>query len=163
MGILDRILRNSFEAKAGRIRFFPNNYVFTYTEAQYQAMIKRNPRLYAAHKGKLLTHTDADGREAFLIHQRSVYCRNSELCEGKGYPRYEDDRGSKWWYPAKECRNCEHHKKAERRGLYRFPRCMFRASEKPGQEALKEMFGIVNNAVKDANEMMGIKAKGATE
>jgi len=145
MNILNHILKARLEKRNGRIHTFPGNWVFKPTPAQVERTIARN-------QNSLLERVDADGVKMVLIHQRSVRCPRADLCQGK-YPRSSESE--RWFLPLHVCRKCEHHQKGGRRGTPRYPCCKYQASDNPQAEAVADTMGIFNEAVEQANKIMG--------
>lgn len=147
MSIWTRMANDIFERKAGRIRAAPGSHVFEAPDWLIEKTRKVNPRLVS--EGKLTVNTpDLDGRDAFLVSQRSVRCPKSEGRQGI-YPRYE--RG--YCYPEKLCKKCEHRVPAG--GKYKWPRCLLRAADDPKRAAAEEFMSCFTKAVEEAKEILG--------
>ncbi len=150
MGILDRIFKEMFEDKAGRIHAISAGWDFNPSKSLIKRTIERNPNFY---RGKPYIRKDADEKEMTLIRRRTVSCPNPEVERGK-FPRSQNKDGpSRWYIPYSICRKCEYHRKSEHK--YRFPRCLFRASINPIQAAIEETQGILSKAVDEAKKIMG--------
>ncbi len=153
MGLLDRIFKDIFEDKAGKIHISSGGWLFNPSESLVNKTLCRNANFY---RGKPYVRKDADGNDMTLVHQRSVICPNPEMGQGI-YPRHESEpnKPKKYSVPYVVCRKCQYHEKTEHRGRYRFPRCMFRAADKPAEEAIKGTMGLLSDATTEANKIMG--------
>lgn len=149
MGILDRIFREMFEDKAGKIHISSGGWDFNPSASLIQKTIARNPNFY---RGNPHIRKDADGKEMTLVHRRTVSCPNPEV-ESEKFPRCQNKVGlSSWYIPHSICRKCQYHRKSEHK--YRFPRCLFKASQNPQMEALKGTMECFGNAVREANQLL---------
>lgn len=147
MNILGRMFRDAFEYKAGRIRISSGGWAFNPSPALVEKTKKRTPAFVSG----LMKSEDATGKEMFLVAQRSVNCANPDV--GKDHPQYKENK--KWCVPARICRKCQFYRKADHQRRYRFPRCIWKSSANPGQDALKETFSIFDKAVAETKKIMG--------
>jgi len=151
MSALGRLLndayRRDYEKKAGRIKATPGGYVFNPPDWLLEKTHQCNPNLVINGKPTIV-EKDADGKDMVLVSQRTIVCPIREGRDGI-YPR----GATGWYYPDRLCRKCQYRQKASRQ--YRFPRCTYRASENPKQEAAKEVLAMWGKAVDTANKMMG--------
>ena len=150
MGILDRIFRDMYEQKAGRLYPSPGGWAFNPPQWLIDKTIRRCPNMHIG--GKPHIAADADGKPMTFVSRRTVLCPQ-ETCAGE-YPRAKRPAG-RWYFPDALCRKCQFREKASRK--YRFPRCLCKASKDPGMDALRGTFGALQKAVNETEVIMGRK------
>lgn len=143
MGILDRIFRDQLEVCNGRIRPYPNLWVFEPTEKQAKRTLEKIAP-------GILESEDDLGRKMYLVVGRGVACPNPAVGEAL-YPQIEN----RWWLPLSLCRKCKHYCKTGVHHL-RYPHCDWVRQQRGGDiGAARETLGVFNEAKRTADEIMG--------
>ena len=152
MRLFDSIFRSMFESQAGRIKYTSGGWAFNPSKGLLEKTFKVNPNLR-----NLKSRNDADGKMMTLVSQRSVFCPNPDIGQDK-YPRHQEFK--RYSIPSTICGKCQFHKKADRRGRYRFPRCMWASSQNPAKDAVSETVKLFEKAVEETNKIIGGIANG---
>ena len=98
---------------------------------------------------KLSTAQSDSGKMTTLISESGVHCYNKELWPD--HPQFKDTYRC---IPRSLCRKCEFYRKGGYDRI-KYPHCDWLRKERGGDKgAVKEIFGLVNKAVKETERMM---------